>query len=82
MDNLGHKHAAQTRRATCLRQQQPGASAASVRMSPGLVQQGCAAIAEDVSRVGMMIVGERKYSTKLGILRSKSTTHLHEKKFE
>jgi hypothetical protein len=49
---------------------------------PGLVQQGFAANAEDVSRVGMMIVGERKYSTKLGILRSKSTTHLHEKKFE
>jgi hypothetical protein len=51
-------------------------------MGPRLVQQGCAAIAEDVSRVGMMIVGERKYSTKLGILRSKSATHLHEKKFE
>jgi hypothetical protein len=51
-------------------------------MSPGLVQQGCAAIAKDVSRVGMMIVGERKYCTKLGLVRSKSATHLHEKKFE
>jgi len=51
-------------------------------MGPGLVQQGYAANAENVSRVGMMIVGERKYSTKLGKLRSKSTTHLHEKKFE
>jgi hypothetical protein len=52
------------------------------RTGPGLVQQGYAANTENVSRVGMMIVGERKYSTKLGILRSKSTTHLHEKKFE
>jgi len=35
------------------------------RMGPGLVQQGYAANAENVSRVGMMIVGERKYSNQL-----------------
>jgi hypothetical protein len=64
------------------RQQQPEPLAASARF----VLNPCAARLRKtdyhIQEVGTLIVGERKYSTKLGILRSKSTTHLHEKKFE